>query len=1154
MVTNLVPFAMIKKLCATRFRAPAIFVVTMALTAFPSGSQAQAGPPPAQASQSVTQPLLDKASALEARGRRDQAVQTWHQVLLVDPNNTEALGGLARAATLDGDPALAQTYLERLRRINPNDPNIARVAKLQPAHPRPNATAAGHLPPRTPGVAAPQASAAEIAAYQALNAKRLAEAEKGFTAILAKEPSNPGALAGMGYVRMQQGNFLGAVSFLEQATQLVPNDKAFSTALDAARFSFILGEGQNALGTNDLATAEKRYRAALALRPDSPEAMAGLGSTLLREQQPQLAVPLFERAVTAQPASVEDWRGLLIAQSRAGSSSLALATAQRTPAPVQAQLQNDPQYLQALASVDAAAGRNGDAQKALDQALGLPPTADAKGLKTDLQLQLAGVLVALHQPDQAAALYRQVLDGESGNVAAWKGLVAAVGEKGDDKETLAIVEGMPAATREAAMLDPAFAVTVAELCKSQNELDAAQDLLQKTITQETNAGQKPATAVEMALADIDIQRGDPQLAYPIYQQVLREAPARADAWAGLLTALHLTGHDNEALAQVQLIPAAARAQLETNLDYLQTMASVYEEQGRSREAAPYLHRAEQDYVAQHAAPPAKLEIENAWLLYNGMEDAGLYHQLMSLGARTDLTEAERTSVQTIWTNWAVRRASQAAAAGNSPRAQAILNAAAQSFPDNPALLRELASGYAQAGQPQQAVLIYKAQNMTAASSADYQTAVSAALAAGDNKDAEIWLRYGLAKYPADPQILLLGAQFEQARGDATQAMKYYRASLKALPPAKPAGKPETLPGSPAPVTLPGATPAQDLSMLLAPPSTDATPAVAPQSGAYAPSDVNPNHAPAPLPQQPTIPGVPPEGFGPQTSVAPDAGTDQPAVQSPVATAETPTLPTSAQTPTAGVAVPSETYRPYVGYIAPPRPVPRGSKAAPGSSAAVAVRTRQQHAAASDAAYGDDRRFADSALCSQQPQESVAGLRPQCGGRSSRAHSPPAGRSSRSPVRAKPSPVGRLDCGRANSPTVLAACELLWRRARHRYAAVSAAAYPARNCRSRYPDSLGESCGCTRSGCPGGYASHGTRSGRACSRSARACLAAGEPSRELFRREPADQPEPVGCSAYRRRTCRAESAAVTWGVWVAGAHVTHSASAGSGRAGFSRRLL
>ena len=77
--------------------------------------------------QSATQSLLDKAHALEVRGRMDMAAQTWQQVLLVDPNNTELSAGLARAAKLSGNNALAGTYLDRLRAINPNDPNIARV-------------------------------------------------------------------------------------------------------------------------------------------------------------------------------------------------------------------------------------------------------------------------------------------------------------------------------------------------------------------------------------------------------------------------------------------------------------------------------------------------------------------------------------------------------------------------------------------------------------------------------------------------------------------------------------------------------------------------------------------------------------------------------------------------------------------------------------------------------------------------------------------------------------------------------------------------------------------------------------------------------------------------------------------------------------------
>ncbi len=80
--------------------------------------------------QSATQSLLDKAHALEVRGRMDMAAQTWQQVLLSDPNNVTALAGLARSAKLSGNTTLAGTYLDKLRAINPNDPNISRIETM----------------------------------------------------------------------------------------------------------------------------------------------------------------------------------------------------------------------------------------------------------------------------------------------------------------------------------------------------------------------------------------------------------------------------------------------------------------------------------------------------------------------------------------------------------------------------------------------------------------------------------------------------------------------------------------------------------------------------------------------------------------------------------------------------------------------------------------------------------------------------------------------------------------------------------------------------------------------------------------------------------------------------------------------------------------
>jgi cellulose synthase operon protein C len=945
-----------------------------------TGMQATAAvpdpPSTSHVSPSVTQSLLDKAHAFEGRGRMDMAVQTWQQVLLTDPSNPDALGGLARAARLQGNTTLSNKYLDRLRAAHPNDPNIARVenmtaqqsqtAQLQQAaklaeggqyaaamaiyrqvfgsNPppgdwslayyetesatedgRPHAIAgltalvqkyppearyqialgriltynpktreegrkylerfpkdpqadegvrqsllwdspnpamapqiraylATHHDPQlasalqamnaqtaanaaaaaeqtagpasrpSAAVAGRAQSAAEIAAYKALNAKHIGEGETRFKAILANDPENAKALAGMGYVRMEQGNFSGAISFLEQAKHNNSSDQNIGAALDTSRFWFVMGEGQVALNGNDLTTAEKQYRAALALRPTSPDALEGLGGTLLKAQQPAAAMPLFEKYVQVKPAEANGWRGLFLAQYQSGNAPLALATEKQIPAAAHAQLMKDPMFLRTLASAYSAVGRDGDAQRVLNSALALPFPIEAKGMKAETQLQFAGILLAANHLDQAAALYRQVLADDHGDIPAWQGLVRAEHAMGHDTEALQTVEAMPPGNYEAAMLDPGFETTVASIYQTQKKLDVAQDLLEKALAKQTTAGQKPSVAIEMQLAGIYMERGNAQLAYPIYQRVLTDDPARADAWAGLLSGLHTTGHDKEALAQVQLIAAPVRTQLETNIGYLQTMASVYGALGQSREASLFLARVEQFYAAQHTAPPADVEIQNAWLLFNGIDDTGLYRQLMSLGGRPDLTDDERRTVQTIWTNWAVRRANQAAAAGNPQRALAILNAAAHSFPDNPAVIKALANGYARAGQPSEAVLIYKAQNMSSASVADYQAAVGAALAAGDNADAERWLRFAMVSYPSDPQILILAAKFEQSRGDTTRAIGYYRRSLSLMPRPDPGAELAaelSLPAPSAPARLPSAAQAQDLSTLLAPGNSDA---------------------------------------------------------------------------------------------------------------------------------------------------------------------------------------------------------------------------------------------------------------------------------------------------------------------------------------------
>ena len=100
--------------------------------------------------------------------------------------------------------------------------------------------------------------------------------------ILAREPGNAGALAGMAWIRSQQGNFLAAISFLEQARLKRPNDHALAVALDLDRFRFLISEARYSLASNDLVAAKKRYSEALKIRPNNHEASAGLNVTQIK--------------------------------------------------------------------------------------------------------------------------------------------------------------------------------------------------------------------------------------------------------------------------------------------------------------------------------------------------------------------------------------------------------------------------------------------------------------------------------------------------------------------------------------------------------------------------------------------------------------------------------------------------------------------------------------------------------------------------------------------------------------------------------------------------------------------------------------------------------------------------------------------------------
>ena len=110
---------------------------------------------------------------------------------------------------------------------------------------------------RTPG---------ERAAFAALNAKHLEEAQTRFAALLQKEPTNGRAAAGMGFLRMQQNNFAGAISYLTQAEQDGLRIRAVESALATSRFWNAMSEASQALTDNQFEVAAAKYKDALTMR------------------------------------------------------------------------------------------------------------------------------------------------------------------------------------------------------------------------------------------------------------------------------------------------------------------------------------------------------------------------------------------------------------------------------------------------------------------------------------------------------------------------------------------------------------------------------------------------------------------------------------------------------------------------------------------------------------------------------------------------------------------------------------------------------------------------------------------------------------------------------------------------------------------------
>jgi thioredoxin-like negative regulator of GroEL len=863
--------------------------------------------------------LLNKARALEGRGLMDLAARSWEQVLLAEPNNAEALAGLARYTKMNGRKAEADRYLERLRSVDPQNAAIGSISALRsldqqkaslddaqrlaekkdfdgafriyrqvfgnepppgnwavsyyetqaatpggwndataalrrllakyPGSPdyalalgklltyRPKTRAEGmqileamkgdaatvskaraawrqallweagnssslpslrsylarypdselskflsgkeKLSPGTPQPAGHSAAASESEAVHLPDPGKMNDATQESSSTPKPVRRGSSNLARLAFIRMKEQDFASAIALFERALAEDPPNKTISEGLATARFWNYMKQGSDDLTASRASEASEKFKAALALRPQSPEALRALAGSYELQGKPLSAVPVYLQLTHGGSAPSDDWFGLVRSQYNSGDVRSALRSLSQVPANIQESWSQEPERAILLAFVHAEGGNDETARSLAAKVEQV--TSVGSNLSNGTRMQLAGLYMRLRDPSRAASLYDEVTRTEPAVTGAWAGLIDALSQQGQRERADSVLERMPPQAYQDALKRPEFLRSMAKLEIAQARYDRAEVYLRKAAEIEAMPGRKTETETQLQLAEIWTHTGKSADAEQLLRHVTAESPDSAPAWQALISLLHAQKKDKAAFEVLQSIPEKTYLSLRNDYGFAAVEAGIYAAVRRYDEALNVVRSAAARAQKTGASLPADLRIQEAWILLNSKSsERELYEALNAIGP-SGLSQAQQQDLDSIWSIWSQRRAAAALDRGDITNALKILRTALRLFPENSRLNGSLAGAYLQAGDMQDAFLVYKNWGLKDATADDFNGAIGSAMAAHDKDAAQRWLNRGLHKFPRDSRLLSLAGKQAAQRGDYERAKLYFREALASLP-------------------------------------------------------------------------------------------------------------------------------------------------------------------------------------------------------------------------------------------------------------------------------------------------------------------------------------------------------------------------------------
>jgi tetratricopeptide (TPR) repeat protein len=260
------------------------------------------------------------------------------------------------------------------------------------------------------------------------NQGRLAEAEQLLRQSLAARPKQPHVQVHLGRILAETGKHQQAIDLLQAAVQAQPD-----------LFDALVVLAQVQVTVSDFAAAEKNYRSALRLAPDSQVTLLGLAVLLNQTRRPAEAEGLL-RAAAINMARPPSWqaklaRSLGLSLDLQGKTDEALEAWQRAVA-------LDPTNAEAHRELNALLFRLGRAQEFLASydtaARNLPPSkAPERGA---LLLQKAGFLIDAERFEEACDCFAQLAKMAPQSAGPQNGLAAAYAGLGQLDASVAAYE------------------------------------------------------------------------------------------------------------------------------------------------------------------------------------------------------------------------------------------------------------------------------------------------------------------------------------------------------------------------------------------------------------------------------------------------------------------------------------------------------------------------------------------------------------------------------------------------------------------------------------------------------------------------------------------------------------------------------------------